>query len=647
MGVTETNTLDSIDALFAKDVFTEESRQLLKESVNAIYAIRIRLHTHYQRQKEEASCIDQPGLVRLTSSEISSLEKCYWLVLRPLYHCLERLLIQGTEFTTLFHKINLIDTAFALQSKPAITQIALHLCQIHAPMDAHLYYFTALSQLANDDLRQAYLNAVEGTAIRDRLLYVPNRAGVRLAFAENLKTLEEIFLSLTDPFCPQGQEVSVRISALRAPRTLKPAIVKKIMEGGSLRSDYTNSAHRVCRLQASNIDLHFKQKPSHPLMEYAIHNLTSRLASSTSTPPILLVRFDLMHKYYPVLVSQTIPGTILQATQPLDRKQWTWMLLAAILTRPGDGRISNYVLNNQQIYCVDNDISFVEPVISDWKGSRTVQFCSALFCLYPLDTRLDPEVLQEFVSLDGEAILDGWIEDVIAKEKEYTDLFSEEERKHLFEEDANNAFTPTILFREGTLAKLNLQFWRLQTLMQRNSRLTAGDLLKELISLQEASIGVYVYKAYEKALCVPFPQRLAKATSRTHEASLTSVQYHQACLGKIPTHQEIEQAKLYSPSKAREEFFFTLLQRCSPHAGIRSHKSSTCIEASFQQLANSTRQTLVLKALGSQAEATKPHTVILQHAIHLTSKLLTPFLHSNLKNLDLRYCSQLDDDPSI
>ncbi|MGZ3733163.1 MAG: hypothetical protein ACXU9U_05445, partial [Parachlamydiaceae bacterium] len=173
--------------------------------------------------------------------------------------------------------------------------------------------------------------------------------------------------------------------------------------------------------------------------------------------------------------------------------------------------------------------------------------------------------------------------------------------------------------------------------------MTVGDLLKQLISLREASIGMYAYKQYAKAISAPFPQRLAKVTSRTQEVSLTSVQYHQACLGKIPTLQEIEQANLYSPAKAREEFFFTLLQRCSTHAGIKMDKTGASIEANFEQLVDKTRQTLVLKALASQAEATKPHTVILQHAIHLTNALLTPFIHPVLKTLDLRYCSQIDN----
>ncbi|MGZ3634204.1 MAG: hypothetical protein ACXWM7_08190 [Parachlamydiaceae bacterium] len=63
---------------------------------------------------------------------------------------------------------------------------------------------------------------------------------------------------------------------------------------------------------------------------------------------ILEIQFN---KSYPVLISQTIPGVALDTSQPFDNKQWTWMLLAAILTRPGDGRASNYAVHNQNQLC--------------------------------------------------------------------------------------------------------------------------------------------------------------------------------------------------------------------------------------------------------------------------------------------------------
>ncbi len=41
------------------------------------------------------------------------------------------------------------------------------------------------------------------------------------------------------------------------------------------------------------------------------------------------------------------------------------------MTRPGDGRPSNYVLGHNFLpYCIDNDASFVEPVIENWRKKK-------------------------------------------------------------------------------------------------------------------------------------------------------------------------------------------------------------------------------------------------------------------------------------
>src|SRR5262249_10883706 len=144
--------------------------------------------------------------------------------------------------------------------------------------------------------------------------------------------------------------------------------------------------------------------------------------------------------------------------------------------------LSNYVLDDDNsIFCIDNDVSFVEPLV-DWK----IYFCSALFCLNT-ERALHRKVLEEFCVLDAEAILNGWIEDVIEKEKAYLSLFSDQEQKTLYTENASNQFKATILFREGSLATLNVQFCKLQnyltSMLYQNKAVTALDLLKQIISL--------------------------------------------------------------------------------------------------------------------------------------------------------------------
>ncbi|MGZ6330269.1 MAG: hypothetical protein ACXWM7_04595, partial [Parachlamydiaceae bacterium] len=540
-----------------------------------------------------------------------------------------------------FSQADCIRIAFHSPTKACIKQIALHLLENNCPPEKHFSFFSLLSKLPDQSLRSVYFEIVKNTPFAKALLEIPNASGLRLGFIEEQKKLEQDFLFFTQT---KPSEVAVFLPGSTHPVYLKPMAIKELIEGKNLRSQYDNSVHRVCQLQLQGeraIDLHFKQKPAHPLMEYAIHNLTSRIAGKL-TPPNLLARFEIKGRCVPILISQTFSGSYPTSDQTLDAQQWTWMLLSTILTHPGDGRISNYIVEKQKIYCVDNDISFVEPVVSDFWG-RTVQFCSALFCLQPLEAPLEPEVLEQFLALDVEAILDRWIEDVIQKEQEYSSLFTEEERQQLFQEDPDNAFTTTILFRQGALANLNLQFWRLQNLIERKETITAGDLLQELISIQEEAIGTYIYKAYATAMTLPFSKRLIHVTSRKQESSLTSAQYHKACLGKVPTLQEIEQKRSYAPEKAREELFFTLLQRFSSHASLKKQHNAFSIEANFKELQDPQRQTLVLKALGAQALAKKPKTVFLQHATELDASLLTPFLHKNLHVLDLRYCSRISN----
>ena len=65
---------------------------------------------------------------------------------------------------------------------------------------------------------------------------------------------------------------------------------------------------------------------------------------------------------------------------------------------------------------------------------------------------------------------------------------------------------------------------------------------------------------------------------------LTSIEYSKASLGKIPTHTEIEDKKLYSPEKARDEFFSSLLIRCSDFAQVNFTAEQTTLSAHFQHL---------------------------------------------------------------
>ena len=88
----ETNTLDIINSLVDKGVFTKSSGELLKQSVSTLYILRNNLHLLYGEKKDEGFLEGRSGYI-FNKTDKKELEKIYWLVLRPLYHlCLPRVL---------------------------------------------------------------------------------------------------------------------------------------------------------------------------------------------------------------------------------------------------------------------------------------------------------------------------------------------------------------------------------------------------------------------------------------------------------------------------------------------------------------------------------------------------------------------------
>ena len=545
---------------------------------------------------------------------------------------------------------------------PLIRLIATHL--IKEPIETHLAVFSILSKRSDQEaLRDAYLEVLERSyADKDKLEQlraIPNEAGDRLSFLKrqsNLKTQLEAITTDNlselpfDPKLPWAPRVMVRSS--QRIRYLRPEIAREIIDvtTNNLKNGYPGSGHPV----TCAAGLHFKQKPSNPLMEYAIHSLLFRL-SGELTPQTELVRFEVDgKKLYPVQVSTTVPGitlkkrleTPLKLEEPEQWARWTWMLLSSVLTRPGDGRLSNYILDSQDnVYCVDNDISFVEPVTQSFVSQ--VQFCSALFCLFQ-DRPLDRNVLAEFCSIDAEKLLLSWIDDVIDKEEEYSKLFTEEERQLLYAEDPNNRFRVNALFKKGTLATLFQQFVYLQNqlniLLKDNKIPTPTELLKYIITLTESphlmnSAGEKVSKRYLEASHPSVQDRLQWILSRSQETSMTSIQTDQVCLGRTPTFEEVGKKGEFSSKKAKEELLDPLQRRLA-----KTGKS--VFQANFKKMWEADvpdleRQRLTLLALTSRLQGKLPTSLAIQHCAVLNTKSLDPFLHQDLEFLDLSYCPNI------
>lgn len=191
-GVTATNTLDIIDDLVDKHIFTKISGLILKKSVANIYAIRVRLHTEYKGQNEKAvyKTSDLQSLIlgqcgQLDFSEKFSLEKSFWVVLSPLYDCLKSI-SSIKEFKRIFQEFDLLKTATSPSSEKYQRKLALDLA-IH---------FTE-----NGDYVEAIhcFSLQENTEERDRnasRLFVKILSEIHLSkFLENPSPSDETLLS--------------------------------------------------------------------------------------------------------------------------------------------------------------------------------------------------------------------------------------------------------------------------------------------------------------------------------------------------------------------------------------------------------------------------------------------------------------------
>ncbi|WP_194847288.1 putative nucleotidyltransferase substrate binding domain-containing protein [Candidatus Neptunochlamydia vexilliferae] len=672
------NTLEVIKELEKKGVFHAESSALLRKTVEEIYQIRVRLHLNYGEQKEVTSLDPNLDTITLTSKEKQALTCSYYLVIKPLYTLLQK---TRPSFRKRFNRARLINLSFegALveesRGKAQLQEYVNYLLKMGVPNGLHEKRYRLLSQKPQlESLRAAYLDALSSgnnknltsivrvdnpsflatsssfnqkkiqarnshfeTTLIHKLALIPNRDGTRQSVIR-----EEHAFWASLQYLTQTHPSPAKITFPNQPTTyFKEEFRSQVFDPqGNIKKQYSGSLHNVARLKTNTLDLHIKQKPSHPLMEYATYNLISRIAGE-GTPPTLLARLEVKGRPpYPLLISKTIPGENLKAALrkklDLDDVHFSWMLLTTLLLRPGDARAVNYILKDKKLYSIDNDIAFVSPIVrSNW--STTVHFCSILFCLNPT-FQINPRVSKAFTQLDPDFILKSWIQDLEKKEKEYLSLFSLEERKRLYEEDKENQFTPTLLFRQGEMATLYTQFKHLQQVLKKNPQIPALKLLSSLINLRTndfstSSIGPRIERAYTTNTQDP-EDRLKQATGRRREKSQTTPQAMRASLGRVPKIEEIENQKAFSITKAKQELFAYPISKIA-----RTTKQG--IEVDFSAMTGDLpRQELLLESLKQIFPRGSLASLRLLNCEALTEQTLDPFLHPQLKILDLR-CSGL------
>lgn len=619
-GVDETNTLDIIDALIREGVFTSSCGILLQEAVANIYTTRLRLHESYQEQKEEGytSCITpfEPQFFRglLKKSEQRKLEKFYWLVLRPLYNCLRRASEQ--ELEKVFCQMDLLSMAFeeacVHKLKPCIVHCVEAFVERKVPLDQHVKNFKRLSEESDSEpLREAYLEVLEQYLptefnLHDQIADIPNRAGLRLSFERNLRKLRAT-LAFTLEFLG-GRSLVEIIGSTFAPHYLHSDIFD---ENADIRN---SSGHISRRIFTTNLGLQLEQAPIYSLREYAADSLLCRLAGSL-TRARELVCFEVgKDKSYPVLVTEVIPAKPLSEDISLNANtwsQWTWMLLGSILIRPLHSHYSLDAQNN--LFCTQGEC--FENLLD---SERKVQFFSDLFCFFS-NKPLESKVLQDFCNLDVDAILKGWMEELIGKEQEHRRLFPTGKRK--------------AIFREGMLATLKVQFRHLQNYLSTlgNKEIRSLDLLKQMISIGEYPAidneeGLSIHEYYQKVMKLP-----------TLEARLRALK-----TGEMEHSLEEKQERSWASVYAELDENF--LERTKNHITTGRIQGKKIIHTNLdgKQL-NEEGEKVVFQELSRWVEKEKPASVTVQSCSVLDSSNLKLILHENLEYLDLRNCKKITD----
>ena len=222
----------------------------------------------------------------MTREEQRALEHIYYLVLSPLYSRLATVVDREFDFECVFHQLNLPSLAFTLcmnQLSPAsipaarqlVAQLVAQMVRTRASLDDHIAYYEHLLKVPEaEPLCETYIASLEAAGAPEAVAFlemIPNNAGLRRAFIREGQQLLASLVAVTTDVAPADHERCVARflhSSFGAPRFLSQEVIHQILdEKGDIRHHYKGSAHPVTPVISGQHHLHFKQKPTHALME--------------------------------------------------------------------------------------------------------------------------------------------------------------------------------------------------------------------------------------------------------------------------------------------------------------------------------------------------------------------------------------------
>lgn len=718
-GIEETNTLDIVDHLQALKFFDETSATLLRETLSAIYLIRLRLHFAYGKGCDVAVQAHQQkelGKQSFTQKEQVWVNRAYLLVLPPLYRAIRAnpdcIPQQIDLFARLSHRwLQTLETEKEaqemVQEVAEYTRYLIDTEQLKKIFDFH----HLLSQKAClEPLRRVmYTLSLQGPQEMRSLSLIPHQqTGFRYSYLEEYQKLHTRLMDLTTDI-PPSEGIQVKIltvlwkDGLIPPaceddttpttiqtRYLKSDYIEKFLDESILngvkssanqektlllKRQYPNSLHRVVKLETKQGEgIHFKERPTHATIEFAIVSLFYRFFGRGVTPSVMskvqIACPDGSSFLTAVAISLSQEGTTLNelAQQPdfpsraINPEELSEQQISHLMILPSDARGPNMMVTHLgQFVSLDLEASFVPVRLNN---SREVSFISELFC-HDFFPYLSEETLNRFQKIQAFELLSAWLRELSTLTRAWMKLFETESfwllnpivdpQDPCKPEREVRCVSPCLLLAPGTIARLYLQIIHLQTFFKQNkSPITSLDLLEHLVACWDNhsdKIGKHLAKRYRQSRKIllgfsrPPHERLQAVIGIPTRYSKSSSLTLQQLLDHLPSREELDKHRT-----APEESLNELLKIHSFYEkgiNLRLFGPKDIVQCDQEHNLDAEEQKIFLSLL---LQSRSIVYLALPNFTSLSDEILEALLNFNghtLKTLDLRGCTAISITPFL
>lgn len=474
--------------------------------------------------------------------------------------------------------------------------------------NALIKQYEALSKSqAHEELREAFLNSViHQPRLKHQLSSYPNiLTGWRYTYLQAFERLQAEIESLRakDPnkltitggirarlkVCTWNGKLIPKPYARCKPQlieiNLDPTIIKRLIitedlnncdrSSFILRREYPTALHPVVQINS----LFFKERCSHPCMEFAISNLISRLFGRGYTPSVLaklcIRNGNSKSATISIMISLAVEGFSIEnylneekinELGGIDRLQLSEALLTHALTMPSDAHAANLIYtHSNEIVSIDNESCLV-PIRkqSDKEIGQAARLSRSLFnsILFRLgNVEIEPSVLSRFTAWNPGLLLSDWIEGLLVIEQGWLSIFSTSEIQDLGRliKDPRDALSREVncfihlVIPKGSIARLHQQILLLQGLYESRKKIYIHDLILNIVTCWEdvSDVGAAakaILRAHRPYLKKPFPQLYETIEMPSQSTS----ELWMNLLEKIPSYDELCRGK-YSAASALKE----------------------------------------------------------------------------------------------